>query len=541
MHLKASDMNKSVGVGVVGSISLRVMLLAALALLALIFFFVFYEKFPRQGWVDAGIYTGYGLNPHLYKLYPFSDNAYQGSRLGYLLPFIGCVHLLGEVSGRYVFVTLLYCLYVAATLLLAYIFDDKKKPTSLILIAPILLAPQVISDITYGGSGGVGMVFQLCAIAAVSMSKFDGAGKWMNYCAAVAGACWAVAISAHIFAIYPIFVFLLYIWGASGLRFNWRPALLGFLLIILLFQGIGSSLGAHRLYLSYSFPWMKHSLRGSGADFVAHSASLFDRVYLWLPYIGYSILAIMLVAWCAWKKKRVPVSPLAASLGLLCIPLSFVFFDYVIGGNILSVSTYQALVMPAMVFFAIYSWHFAVAQQLTGVVYKTLLALGFLAMLAVPLTQLTHPSLEPSFKVNHANSEQFYESQVRFLKSTEEYHLDARHVGFVFQAVGSGAGKSNVYVDSYAGNERRFDYIDSLAALFLWDKSIYARLNPLDSTVIRGDIDQVQQIIVLGRSRSEVLGLSGKYCRNEMRDLPVKPVCGGVTEFSWCWLPVREC
>jgi hypothetical protein len=49
--------------------------------LALLAFFGLYEVFPKPGWVNSGVYTGYAINQDLYKTYGFDSGNYQGSRI----------------------------------------------------------------------------------------------------------------------------------------------------------------------------------------------------------------------------------------------------------------------------------------------------------------------------------------------------------------------------------------------------------------------------------------------------------------------------
>lgn len=511
---------------------------AAIVILAAGIFSGFYEHFPKPGWVDAGMYTGYIVNPKLYTSYPLVAHNYQGSRLGFLVPLAVFARLFGDSCGREVFA---YALYIASALSLTLIafFALGRSWLSIVFSSLVIASPLLASSVTYGGADGPAAAFTLVAIALFAMATRLESRAGRGLLALSSGLVAGLAISSHVFSALGLGAALGYFVFVSisepRVRVLFAYFIVGFAGCLGGLTILGYKIGLDRFYLLFSFPWINQSFRGSGYSFEQPKDEWISQFQLWLPLYATAALALCLIVYRRLTGSRLLLSELYGIFILIATSSFFIGFDNLGGGNLLATPAYLNLVFPAVFFGLVLAYS---GNKLLGSEQKRLAVASRIAVLGLLLMNLSVQFASPhirSLLSEAVDTRDLYQSQIAFVREIEREQLMNPKIRFVYLAADPESRDERIYSDYFGGARRSFDYIDSIASLFLWDRSTAAR--------IVGDIGNFQMhidradrtsLVILARNRAELLRIQAALKSATGGEIE-EPVCRLAGSYPWCF------
>jgi len=516
-----------------------------LLLIVLSVFFGLYENYPRPGWVDPSLYTGYAINPDIYKIYPFQLNAYHGSRLGYIFPLHLFSQAFGDLHGRALYVLSLYLAYSVSVLIVVGFF--LKKEIERILVCTILLFnPVFISSILYGGVDGPASVQFIVSIALLIGATHSNRSLTKILLSFLSGIFLALSLSSHVFMLIPALLVI------PGLVFLYRISKLlvvmafGAAITITLCALVGLQFGIEQFYFLYSVGWAKKSLGGSGSDFSQPFYFWIKNSIFWLPVI-LSILLCLGIRRDIKAQNRKQITLWILSLLNLVGPATlYIIFDVFIGGNLLGTPSYFNIVFPS--FFIGFVILIALSARYGGEyvlreVQWTYSIRGVLILfIALNVSfALFNDYVKPMFSYNSVNTREFYQSQVAFRDEIKASGLNGKKIQFVYKSANAIKGFSpRIYKDYFRGSPRFFDYFDSLVALFVWDQSIAARIDPAsDLSSIQLTLKGDRPVILLGSSKTEIQQMNQALSRLLVGYSTINAQCYDENSYPWCFLALK--
>jgi hypothetical protein len=274
------------------------------------------QLFPIPGWVDAGMYQGYGLNfPNLVSRYGLKATSYHGSRLPYVLVLYSSHRLASPEGGQYLQVLFFYLLSVLSLLELGY--RRFGRGPALVAGAFLVGNPLFLSALTFGGADGAALAYVALTLALLFCpSGLEG----QRGALLAAGAAGASACAAHPFAV-PALAGILLAYPLSAFGRGWelrRCAYLGLggVLALLAWGAIGTTLGLKFLFLEYSLQMTRRMAGGFGAAYFKPLSE-----WLWVNYrvlvpvvLGGGLAALLLAPRSKPDRDRCLGAALVASL-----------------------------------------------------------------------------------------------------------------------------------------------------------------------------------------------------------------------------------
>lgn len=533
---------------VIGSLLRRSWLAGLIVAIALLYLIFFYEIFPRPGWVDASIYTGYSINVDLYKIYNISSDSYQGSRLGYILPLRLLSHIFGNMFGRELYPIILYAICSISIWGICALLIERQRARVLTAIC-FIFNPLLISALIYGGADGPAATYMLASFIVLSNSGRANAIFGQIALSFFSGVFLCLGLSSHIFAIIPVMITipcLLYIFHSSKRRIIASVASLaaGTLVTTVILATLGFRLGLAKFYLLYSIPWIHKSLNGSGIKFSSPFSIWVKNSILWIPFV---LLLVLSVATYFRRAPDVCGRLIARRLSLLNLagPLvAFICFDEFIGGDLLGTPAYLNIVYPTLIigsvlFVSAFSKDHHATANLRPISkeiftkYATVLIACFgLALCA------TSNYVKSAFSFNKTDSREFYNSQIEFNREIATAGLSGKKLQFLFLSTpDTEKQNSRIYTDFYRNRTRRFDYIDSLVSLFLWDQSIALRIDP-ESGVESSNVELKKSVpvVILGRNKIEIEKIVSKHLTLLADYSGSDFYCFESPNYPWCFI-----
>jgi hypothetical protein len=512
-------------------------------IIALLMFLGLYEIYPRPGWVDSSMYVGYAINPAIYKVFSFSAHNYQGSRLGYILPFQLLLSIFGYINGRTVYVFILYFSYVLSVITLARFFIIQEVERMLVCIL-FIANPIFTSSIFYGGADGPAAV-QLI-VAALFLVYAARVKKQFNkeFFSFLSGSFVALSVSSHIFALIPTILLipaLLYVLKSG--RFIYSITL-GGVATICICNFYGYQLGLDKFYLLYSLPWARASLGGIGTNFAEPFSNKIQYLIFWCPVLLSTPFFFFIRRKLLSSKDKLHSLWVASWLNLIGPFTIYLLFDRFTGGNTLVTPAYFNIVYPSFIVGLI----LMVSLNLETTSDSFTTGLAGLSPLRLILLTLVCVSLSITFLSSHSKStltynsgesKDFYRSEVSFVDRFKLSGLNAVKLQFIYEAKGpEGENDSRVYKDFHKGSRRYFDYLDSLTGLFLWDRSIALRLQPnTDLKELKFRLKETNApVIFLGRSKAEVHKLFFALSKFLVGYTSSNVQCYEDKNYPWCFV-----
>ena len=358
-----------------------------------VFFSRWIQHFPIPGWVDAGIYQGYAINlPSLVIRYGFSALSYQGSRLSYVLVLYASHRLASPEIAQYLQLAFFYLLAVLSVLSCGY--RSFGRGPALVGTAFLAFNPLFFSALCFGNGDGAALAY--VALALVLLFGPSGLAGRKRALVAAGAAC-ACACTAHPFAFAALVGLLVAYhlsadvgWSGCG---RYLYLLVGALLAIAVLGSIGTTFGLTFFFLSYSFRMTGMLARGFGANYLKPASE-------WL-YLNYRVLAPLIlgsaaVAVLLGRPAPVRTRPLLGACLAPMLPYSMFLYMNLFGRfPALQGRHYVTPILPLLALSV-----FALVREVTGeYVSRRLLVLVFLAGLptvAVAAGLVRSPTLGPA-------------------------------------------------------------------------------------------------------------------------------------------------
>ncbi|HRN82839.1 MAG TPA: hypothetical protein PK667_12625 [Nitrosomonas europaea] len=513
-------------------------------ILATISFMVLYEHFPKPGWADPAIYNSYAVFSDAYSYVDGFGQAlngatYQGSRLGHIIPLKFISELLGAVEGRLVYNTLLFLLFCISVIKITSIYV-KSLLGQILVCGYFLLNPQFVSSIVSGSTDGPAATYSLTSLVCLLFALRNKS----NFLSGLAGVCFGLALSTHVFSLIPYFLALIAL-SFSGRILGERQKLLfygkhvlwflfGLALIILMFSLYARHLGLEKFYLAYNFGRIQASIQGSGAQF-------WPPLYFWLQQATLWIGIIFLFVYTLFVNNKGISSDgchekiLRRKIAILSflLPLLFVFiFDFLIGGSMITSPHYFNAFFPCFVvgsIFLVSSWDYDLRRNAAFLVS---IFFSFSAAFFLP----DNYSLFSFNKIDSKDlliSQQHLDYEISRLVKNKNFNL-------VYSIADENDRQHAKHVDYFNGEKRIFDYLDSLAYIFPWvgDKMYRVDLRNLAET----NVNLVKDLptIILSRTENQ-LGRTLGMVQHPFGDFSiVRKKCGGHGIYQWCILVIEN-
>lgn len=511
-------------------------------LFAVVFLFGILEFFPRPGWVDPSIYSGYVVVNDLYKHYPLTDNSYQGSRLGYVFPLKFFSYYFGDVNGKFLYVLTLYFFYVFSVFILLKNWV-KKDFEKFLLGVFFIFNPLIFSSISYGGADGPAAMQLMFATALfVCGEKYiNPVGKFfLNF---FAGVFLSLSISAHIFSIVPAIFIGFFLCTLYGKNVKFASLIVGGVVTIFLLTIVGFKFGLDRFYFLYSFPWARNSLNGSGTGFVQPLNSWWKNSIFWMPiFCAFLYYLFNLKKFKSYFKNK-PFVFFACVVNLIGPLVLLSFYDLYIGGSLISTLGYFNIVFPSflvgMVFLtSLYTNDSTPKAEISLFkAYGVRIFLSGLIFLNL-LINFSSEHLKSIFSFNSINSRDLYVSQISFKDRVVSSDVEVGALRFVYKSIEPTNGSDpRIYKDFFLGAPRYFDYLDSLTALFLWDRSTALRMEPgTNVSLVNLNKNDGASVVFLGRNRSEIEQLADLFPYSLFGYTAEEYQCFEENDYPWCFV-----
>jgi hypothetical protein len=521
-----------------------------------------FQIFPIPGWVDAGMYLGYALNlPDLVDRFGFAGLTYHGSRLSYVLPRFLLRQLLDPTAAQYVEVNLLYLASLLSVFGIGWHLCGR--PAAFLAAAFLAFNPSFISSLTFGGSEGAAICYQLLS-AAFLFSPAGLSRKPVAICAA--GFMCGLALASHLFSVIPLSGIGLAHVVASSLptrrlvAYGWLAV--GAALSLAVCGAIGTLFGLDFFFLGYSLAAVGQSVKGIGSEYRL-------PLFAWL-FGAYRVLvpSALIVCFALLANRFKANGSRFWAIGLVALlPLAFyVVWDSAIGGVLIQTRSYFALMLPCVLLSLLALSHqisdqtvlsrrtmaitwivlaspslavsmapgvfeameIAAVQQslfVTVAAGLTLLALAarnavrqnrqksmpaiwlatlFVASTCVALDLDSMPVYRAATGLNYRHG---YDAAVRLVEWIEASGIGARQPVFWFNRaeLTDRLGTRSTYRLKFQNRVLNLNYFDSLAALYLWNESLLSGDLPLvDHSVLKKN-PPPDTVVVLSRDTSTVM------------------------------------
>lgn len=524
--------------------------------LALVYFYSgLFQLFPMLGWVDAGMYLGYSLNlPELLHNYGLGIYTYQGSRLSYVLPLFFVHQLLEPLEAQYLLVGLCYITPIISVICLGcYHFG---KSTALLVAAFLAFNPLFISAVTFGGTDGITIVYQMLTVACL-FSPWAMRGS--VFVLLLAGCCTALAVASHVFSVIAfagIYLGYLYLMGLTKMAFKcclWLSV--GFFVTLGILGAIGMYFGYQFLFLAYSMQIASQSLSGIGTNYQLPFTEWFftsTRVLIPVAILFWLMLSVQKVS---REKRRF----LYAALITIGLPLLFyIFWDFVIGGAVIQTRSYFVLLLPSCVLalFAIVSQfplnnkanvlipallialpsllmaYFGAEiqqwldQDRTKIFFLIMIATSLVLMLGMKLAEkaaflrscllamlvllsinlaINADTLKVYVSTTGLSYKDAYLGMCHFVKQIKEKGLATERLLFWFdrESLTKRLGESSIYSLRYGTTTYKLNYYDSITSMYLWDQSLLSAELPKLPLEILKQYQLPIKLVILGKDKSE--------------------------------------
>lgn len=522
-----------------------------LFVIALIFYALLYEHYPRAGWMDAAVYTSYATVEDAYVYLrtaglSFNGVVYQQSRLGFILPLRQLGIIFGEIEGRYIFNFIIYLFYCFASIKICNTVFKQGKHKTLLLIF-LLFNPTIIISIVSGGSDGVASIYSWLSLVTLFFALKR---KHSNYFF-LSGIWFALAISTHIFTIIPYFLVLiplLILIVNFDLYKNacYKPLkphltillkfissyLLGVITILYIINLAAKHLGLKKFFLSYNFGRVQQSLKGAGQNFFQPIEFAFFNSALWIGVLLFLLFA--LVSW--FRQSNVNCKSkfmlISAILGFI-FPLGFIlFYDFVIGGSIIVSPHYFALFFPCFAIALValfYYLDFIKPHRVSFIVLSITVFINFTFSL------FPHNNLA-SFSFSGHNSESLYSSQISF-KEAVLLEFNSEYFNVIYSSANKSTNGS--YVDYYEGKKRNFDYMDTLVNTFPWSGDKVQRLDFSDGVNLNISINHKIPTMILAEGSAELNNMLEVIDKSNRKLKVQVKKCGGYDVYKWCFAKIE--
>ena len=518
-----------------------------------------FQLFPTPGWVDAGIYLGYGIQfPELIARFVLTGNTYHAARLPYVLPLYFCHLLFGDVAGHLMQVTGWYLLGVAAASSLGHVWGGRRG--ALLAGAFMAFNPFFIATVTLSGITGATLVLALWAARVV----FSPSGlRYERAPMAIAGVLAALALATHLFFVVPLTGMIL-AHRAAGVSTGGRHsrAGLGVFVLAFLLTAVVQILVFFALHLGLS-PVLSQlyatgsSLKGMGGAYRLPWAQWGAPTRLWVPLL----LMLWVTLFAHGDKRRYG---LRVAGWLVIFPLSVMAaYDLLIPGVTLQYWFYFALLLPGwaialalnlrhaqlgnrMAFFMVVImvlpsvslylfpgifdlletpgfrtelfWAFGTAGLIFLLLYwyglvaanNLLRQAGFAGWALVVMACLTVNT--DTWRVFRAATgldyKEAFVGAVAFSRAVENSGNASLKPKIMFDRtnLNRGLGPKSIYPLRYRDSVFELNYFDMLASLYLWDKSLVSITDPSDVgplATLEG-LPAYSSLVLLGRDQVEV-------------------------------------
>lgn len=517
--------------------------IVAVALPTFVLFSGLYELFPAPGWVDPMIYVGYFLDP-AEQIWRYGPLYYSGR-----VPYIFVGHLFysvfSPVSAHYATLLFFNGLALGAVFLAAYRLYGRN--VAILSTWWLGLNPLWVNSVSTGYVDGPAMAFGFvafaCSVFGATQSRLISAnaslvasGFFVSLTMVihpVPGGLAALAVFATCLAMND---------GWSALR-DIAYVALGGILGLTLSTIYALQLGAPTIFSFFN--------QGPMASLSIGHISLFAiPLGQWLPgsYWAVTPLVLLILSFLTVRKARKSAVPLSI-VGMLCLTIAFIFlllWDAVFGGATLQEHFYVSYLiygetilvisilgsfqqsLPASglkevrVFLAVaaaaiapLTWQYFFGAPHGSVSYQILwfllivfvVAVSFLfqaqrsvvtiasVMALTMFSGVLNAGTRLAFaEVNHPSYKLVFEEVVAIRKLADLTYLHGRNV-FIWGnrrlgLTGKDDKKRFSYSMSYTGKQERFNALDSLAALWVWDKGALGFEMP---TLQNADVKRLQR------------------------------------------------
>ena len=512
---------------------------------AVVLFAIVYEHYPRLGWVDASIYNSYVIGDDSYQYVDgftvaLNGATYQFSRLGHIIPLRILGDFVGNVEARRLYNFLLFTAFCTAAIKLTIACVSNSGGRVLVL-GFILLNPQFISAIVFGGADGPAAIYSFISL----VTLFFAARKRSGLLFLLAGIWFGLAFSAHIFALIPYFMVLIAL--CFGIRLvgfkdlkSYAQYLLLFVLglasVILVLSVFGNYLGLHQNYLVYSLGRIQASAQGYGISFSPPLDFWKQNASLWVGVVLLLICSLIFDFRGVLNGQNQNSSSRKVAIFCFLFPLIFVvFFDFLIGGSLIASPHYFNAFLPSFgigVVHLISSWNKSTGSLLRYLSYLAVVFISFGAAILLPNNYALFSFNEIRSK-NNLLSQQSLETEVSRLIEKKIFNL-------VYSNSDQGGREGGMYVDYFMGKKRLFDYVDSLAYTFPWVGDKMHRVNLRDPSGMDIKLEKELPTIVLSSTEirlDETLGV----IRASLGVHAIKTrICGGYEPYQWCMVIIEH-
>lgn len=545
-----------------------------------------FQLFPPPGWVDAGIYLGYGIQfPELVDRFGLAGNTYHATRLPYVLPLYVSHLVFGHLAGHLVQETGWYLLGIAAASLLGFFRGGRQS--SIVAGAFLAFNPIYIATVTLSGITGATLALALVGAAAA----FSPAGlRGEKLSMAVAGVFSALALATHLFFFVPLVsmaiayrisaknsqlppdrkhyrVFwtafsasiLVLVLGTFTLKMGFAPATSQLLAVGSSLKGVG---GAYRL------PWEQWGT----------------------PYR--LLVPLLLILWISTSTRgeRQPQT-LATNIALTVIPLAVMvaydlfipgttiqywfYFSLLIPGWVVSVATSQFFAsrvsrgtIPFVVFLAVPATFIALVPGGLNVfdgfgagtrnlVLIGAIGVGFIALFKYAAINKNRYAetvgywgvfvLIMSCLSANSDTQRVYRSAtgldyqeaflgaVEFSLAVERSGLAREKPRFVFDRdkLNGALGVKSVYLLRFRDQVFALNYFDTLSSLYLWDKSMLSIKEPGTDFSSMKTMEAPIRLALVGQSADEVSDLATRLTRSGYEIRSEKNASFEGNQFRW--------
>ena len=525
--------------------------------LALVYFYSgLFQLFPTLGWVDAGMYLGYSLNlPELLHSYGLGVYTYQGSRLSYVLPLFFVHQFLEPLEAQYLIAGFFYITPIISVIGLGCYYFGKN--TALLVAAFLAFNPLFISAVTFGGTDGITIVYQMLTMVCLFSPL---ALRGNAFALLLAGCCTALAVASHVFSVIAFAGMYLGYFCLIGINKTLVKHCLylsgGFFITLAILGAIGMQFGYQFLFLAYSLKIAGQSINGIGANYQLPYKE-------WILTSTRVLIPIIILFWLLLTVQKIPAEKrrfLYAALITISIPLLFyIFWDFVIGGVVIQTRSYFVLLLPSCIIalFAIVSQfplhnkasalisallialpsllvaYFGAEiqqwldQDRTQVVFFTTLSVSLVLIMCIRfatnatflktclLTMLL--LLSSNLAVNADTMKVYltttglsykdaYLGMCHFVTQMKKQGLDKEKLLFWFnrENLTQKLGKSSVYSLRFGATTYKLNYFDSMTSMYLWDSSLLsAELPELPLDTLNQQAFPIR-LVILGNNKNEI-------------------------------------
>lgn len=512
---------------------------------AVILFAVFYEHYPRPGWVDASIYNSYVIVDDSYQYVDGFTEAlngatYQFSRLGYIIPLRILGDFAGIVEGRRLYNFLLFLAFCTAAIkiTIACVSDSVGR---VLVLGFILLNPQFISSIVFGGADGPAAIYSFISLVALFFAVRNRSGLLFI----LAGICFGLALSAHIFTLIPYFLTLIALcFGIRLLCFKDLKSyaqysllfVLGLASVILVLSVFGNYLGLQKNYLVYSLGRIQASTQGAGIRFSPPFDFWLQNTSLWIGVVLFLICSLTFDFRGVLSGQNQNSSSRKVAIFSFLFPLIFVvFFDFFIGGSLIASPHYFNAFLPSYgigVVYLISSWNKPTGGLLRYLTYLVIVFITFGAAILLP-------NNDALFSINGIRSRNLLLSQ-QSLENEVSRLIEKKIFNLVYSNSDQDGREGGMYFDYFDGKKRLFDYVDTLAYTFPWVGDKMHRVNLRDPSGMDIKLKTELPTIVLSSTEmqlDETLGV----IRASLGVHAIKSkICGGYESYQWCMVIIKH-